>query len=214
MTVLALPLTDEHLPLWPTAPTTGRFYTGRRKENRPESLPSWRLSDTTAETASAVALVLGGLPTLDDGQADLVTRSAVLPVVLDSPAAVSTELRLWGPKGLVHHCDGTLFLSPSDLRGMPCGCPVSAGERSALAKRLQAPQPETTVSFRLAGHPELGRFEFRSPSRLFADSAAEVRSRLVGATGDTICRLALELVTVLVSGGAELSFRAPRLAID
>ncbi|MEV7777723.1 hypothetical protein [Kitasatospora sp. NPDC088351] len=196
-----------------TPPPAGQFHTGRRVGNRPESLPNWRLTDTTEEIAEAVARAFGGVPMTDGALADLITTSPVLPIVLDSADSVTTQFRLWGPKGLIHHCDGERFLSPSDRHGTVCGCPTAPDERAALAKALQAPQPDTTVSFRLAGHRYLGRFEFRSPSRLFADSAAEVRAQLAEAVGETRCELALELITVPATGGIELSFRTPRLTV-
>ena len=141
------------------------------------------------------------------------TGSPAVRVVLDGARSVSIEMRLWGPKGLVHHCDGALLLSPAEVRGAPCGCPGSSEERVALAKVLQAPQPETTVTFRLAEHYGLGRFEFSSPSRMLADEACEVRAQLSGIAGEALCELALELVTVTVAGGIEVSFRKPTLKV-
>ncbi|MFJ5882933.1 hypothetical protein [Kitasatospora cineracea] len=190
----------------------GRFHAGRRIGNRPESLPNWRVSTTTPEIAAAVSHLLGGT-SADDCVDEVVTGSPAVRIVLDGACSVTTEMRLWGPKGVVHHCDGALFLSPAKVRGNPCGCPASSEERAALAKALKAPQPTTTVTFRLAERYGLGRFEFSSPSRMLADEACEIRARLSALTGEVLCELALELVTVTVAGGAEVSFRKPTLKI-
>ncbi|MFJ4680676.1 hypothetical protein [Kitasatospora sp. NPDC088783] len=196
----------------PNDTVVGRFHTGRRTDNRPESLPNWRVSSTTPETAAAVSQLLGGTQA-DDWAQGVVTGSPAVRIVLDGAGSVVTEMRLWGPKGLVHHCDGALFLSPAEVRGAPCGCPSSSEERAALAKMLKAPQPETTVTFRLAGHYGLGRFEFSSPSRMLADETPEIRAQLAGFVGEALCELALELVTVTVAGNVELSFRKPTLKV-
>ncbi|MFJ9775596.1 hypothetical protein ACIRVF_30855 [Kitasatospora sp. NPDC101157] len=196
----------------PSDAVVGRFHTGRRIDNRPESLPNWRVSATTSETAAAISQLLGGA-TADDWTQGVVTGSPAVRVVLDGADSVTTELRLWGPKGLVHHCDGVLFLSPTEVQGTPCGCPESSEERAALAKKLRAPQPATTVVFRLAGRYDLGRFEFSSPSRLLADAAVKTRTQLAGIAGEALCELALELVTVTVGGGVEVSYRKPTLTV-
>ncbi|MEU9129236.1 hypothetical protein AB0D08_14215 [Kitasatospora sp. NPDC048540] len=196
----------------PNDAVVGRFHTGRRTDNRPESLPNWRVSTVTPDTGVAVARLLGGAPA-DDWAQGVVTGSPAVRIVLDGARSVSTEMRLWGPKGLVHHCDGALFLSPTEVRGAPCGCPDSSEERVALAKMLQAPQPETAVTFRLAEDYGLGRFQFSSPSRMIADEAGEIRAQLSGITGEALCELALELVTVTVAGGVEVSFRRPTLKV-
>jgi hypothetical protein len=196
----------------PDSPVVGRFHTGRRIDNRPESLPNWLVSTTTPETAAAVSQLLGGTP-VDDWAQGVVTGSPAVRVILDGARSVATEMRLWGPKGLVHHCDGALFLSPTEVQGDPCGCPSSSEERAALARMLKAPQPTTTVTFRLAEHYDLGRFEFSSPSRLLADEAGDIRAQLSGIAGEALCELALELVTVTVAGGVEVSFRRPTLKV-
>lgn len=197
----------------PDAPPAGRFHMGRRIDNRPESLPHWRVTSPNMETATAVAQLLGGSAIPNDKAVEVLTTAPVVRIVLDGVRSVTTEMRLWGPKGLVHHCDGTLFLSPTDARGNPCGCPSSSEERAKLAKMLKAPQPETTVNFRLAEYYDLGRFGFSSPSRLLADEAPEIRAQLAAITGEALCELALELVTVTVAGGAEVSFRRPTLKV-
>ncbi|MER5638328.1 hypothetical protein ABT095_15370 [Kitasatospora sp. NPDC002227] len=196
----------------PNDAVVGRFHTGRRIDNRPESLPNWRVSTTTPETAAAISQLLGGT-TADDWAQGVVTGSPAVRVVLDGVDSVTTELRLWGPQGLVHHCDGALFLSPTEVQGTPCGCPESSEERAALAKKLRAPQPATTVVFRLAGRYDLGRFEFSSPSRILADAAVTTRAQLAGIAGEALCELALELVTVTVGGGVEVSYRKPTLTV-
>ncbi|GAA1992003.1 hypothetical protein [Kitasatospora viridis] len=194
-------------------PPVGRFHAGRRVDNRPESLPQWRVSSTSSEVAIAVGRLLGGTAAVGDQTAEVLTTSHVVRVILDGPHSISTEMRLWGPKGVLHHCDGARFLTPAKVQGTPCGCPDSAKERVALAKVLRAPQPETTVTFRLADHYSLGWFEFSSPSRMLADEAGDIRTKLSSVVGEALCELSLDLVTVTVAGSADVSFRRPRLNV-
>ncbi|MFF2657671.1 hypothetical protein ACFVUH_09950 [Kitasatospora sp. NPDC058032] len=194
-------------------PPVGQFHSGRRVDNRPESLPCWRVSVPTVDTAAGVAQSLGGSAVPSGENVDVLTTSPTVRIVLDGSRCVVTEMHLWGPRGLVHHCDGVLFLSPTEVRGNPCGCPTSSPERAMLAKKLQAPQPKTTVTFRLADHYGLGRFEFSSPSRMLADESSEIRSQLSRITGEALCELALELVTITVSSGVDVSFRRPALKV-
>ena len=176
-------------------------------------LYEWRVSDLTAESAATVAQLLGGTPVPGDRDVEVLTSSSRVRIVLEGAQSVATEMRLWGPQGLVHHCDGILFLSPSAVEGTPCGCPKSSDERALLAKKLQAPNPVTSVSFRLAECYGIGRFEFSSPSRILADAAPEIRNQLSRISGEALCELALELVTVAVSGGVEVSYRMPTLSV-
>ncbi|GAA3056355.1 hypothetical protein GCM10020229_80150 [Kitasatospora albolonga] len=195
-----------------SAAVAGRFHSGRRVGNCPESLATWRVCGTSGEMTSAVAGLLGGVPQTTGDGTEVVTSSASVRVVLAGAPAVATELRLWGTKGLEHHCDGVLFLSPASRRGTPCGCPASPAGRAELARSLRAPQPDTTVTFRLADAYGLGEFVFSSPSQLLADDTPGIRERLGEIGGETLAELAIELVTVAL-GGVEVSFRKTTLTV-
>ena len=85
----------------------GWFRSGRLAYNRPESLSSWRVITGCSEVASKVAKYLGGQPQGDLGEdcVEVLTETSRVPIFLAGSCAIRLEMKQWGVKEIVHHCD-------------------------------------------------------------------------------------------------------------
>lgn len=195
----------------------GQFHLGRRVDNRPESLATWRVTTSESQVALAVADHFDAAPTESapspDGEIEILTAASAVRVVIAGSPSINADMRLWGRGQLVHHCDGVVFLSPPSTAGSACGCPRAMSDRKALAKSGRGPQPSVTVSFRLAQDPSRGMFRFQSPSWNFATSLPAVRGALDAIGGEALCDLAIQRVDVPIRGGASLAYRMPVLTV-
>ncbi|MFF4531424.1 hypothetical protein ACFY1P_19400 [Streptomyces sp. NPDC001407] len=195
----------------------GYFHCGRLVNNRPQSLPGWRITTGDAEVAKEVARLMGGLPEEWDSSCgdylEVLTSAARTCVIIEGPSALTTEMRLWKRSQLVHHCDGTSLLSPEELQGYPCGCPPTMAERKAAAKAFRGPQPITSLTFRLADAPSLGLFLLRSMSWKLAEDACGALETLGRASGPALAELCLDLVELTTSGGRTVAYRKPGVVV-
>lgn len=193
----------------------GIFRSGRLVDNRPESLPAWRVTTADPLTASKVAQLLGGTPKESEKSnhhaLEILTAADSVPIIVDDPHDITTDMKLWGREGIVHHCDGIHFLSPEKYRGRPCGCPQNPTERFVHAKSGQGPQPSTDILFKLAEQRSLGIFRFHSNSWLLAKSIHEIRSTLPNAKGSIVCELSIETVETTPADGTTMRYRRPVL---
>ncbi|MFG2848524.1 hypothetical protein ACGF12_35995 [Kitasatospora sp. NPDC048296] len=198
------------------AQPVGRLHLGRRVDNRPESLAAWRVTTSQLPVAVAVAdhfeLAHPRTAAATDGEIEVMTRTPTMRIITNAEA-ITTDMRLWGQGRLVHHCNGSTFLSPPTAAGSPCGCPRSMADRRALAKAGRGPHPSVTVDFRLAQLPGLGMFRFQSASWKFAESLPAVRAALDATGGEALCELAIQRVDVPIGGGSHLAYRMPVLTV-
>ncbi|MFD7611005.1 hypothetical protein [Streptomyces sp. NPDC059828] len=185
--------------------TVGRFHSGRQVDDVPEVLSEWRISTGDPVVAQAVAQLFGGEPIETDSRGenfiDVFTDRDSVPIVLDGPKSIYADLKLWNRSKLVHHCDGTRFLSPDEKKGKPCNCPELFAERKQAAKDFIGPSPSITVTFRLADDPELGRFKFQSGSWVMASVLHEYENALSAIDGPALAELTLELVEFTIKKG-------------
>ncbi|MFE9256519.1 hypothetical protein [Streptomyces sp. NPDC006879] len=185
--------------------TVGRFHSGRQVDDVPEALSEWRITTGDPEVAKAVAQLFGGEPIETDSTGenfiDVFTDRETVPVVLDGPDAIYADMKLWNRNKLVHHCDGTVFLSPDERKGKPCHCPELFAERKAAAKDFMGPAPSITITFRLADDPELGKFKFQSGSWVMASVLHEYENDLSAVDGPALAELTLELVEYTIKKG-------------
>ncbi|WP_172385200.1 hypothetical protein [Streptomyces sp. MNP-20] len=183
----------------------GRFHSGRSVDGVPEALDKWRISTGDPVVASAVAQLFGGEPIETDSPSehfiDVFTDRESIPVILDGPDAIYADMKLWNRSKLVHHCDGSAFLSPEEKAGKECGCPELFAERKEAARDLVGPSPSITVTFRLADDPELGIFRFQSGSWTLASVLHEYENALEAVDGPALADLALELVEFTIKKG-------------
>ncbi|WP_234336065.1 hypothetical protein [Streptomyces sp. NRRL S-920] len=188
-----------------TDDTVGRLHSGRSVDGVPEVLTEWRISTGDPVVAQSVAQLFGGEPIETDSTGeffiDVFTDRKSIPVVLDGPDAIYADMKLWNRSKLVHHCDGSVFLSPEEKAGKHCGCPDLFAERKEAAKDLLGPSPSITITFRLADDPELGVFKFQSGSWTLASVLHEYENDLEAVDGPALAELVLELVEYTVKKG-------------
>ncbi|MET9602571.1 hypothetical protein [Streptomyces sp. NPDC006459] len=189
-----------------TDDTVGRFHSGIQGEDgTPEALSEWKISTGDPVVAQAVAQLFGGEAIETERPAenfiDVFTERSSIPVVLDGPDAIYADMKLWNRSKLVHHCDGSEFLSPEEKAGKPCGCPELFAERKQAAKDFIGPAPSITITFRLADDPDLGLFRFQSQSWTLASVLHEYENALEAVAGPALADLSLELVEYVVKKG-------------
>lgn len=196
---------------------TGRFRSGRLNGNRPESLSSWRVTTGDPEVAAALAEHFGGTPeewpTTGEDFLEVTTSTAKVRVIVDGPEALTADMKLWGRQGLIHHCDGVMFLSPEVDAGKLCGCPELLAERKAFAKSGRGPQPSINLVFRLVDDPGLGLFRFQSASWKLAEVLHEIHNALAAVDGPALAELSLELVEFTTKKGQDVSFFKPTVKV-
>ncbi|MBB1251857.1 recombination directionality factor [Streptomyces alkaliterrae] len=188
-----------------TDDTVGRFHSGRQVGGAPEALSEWRISTGDPEVAAAVARLFGGEPVETDATGehciDVLTDRESVPIILEGPEAIYADMKLWNRSKLVHHCDGSVYLSPDDRKGKPCHCPELFAERKAAARDFMGPTPSISLTFRLADDPDLGKFRFQSGSWVMASVLHEYENDLAEIDGPALADLALELVEYTVKKG-------------
>jgi hypothetical protein len=197
--------------------TVGEFRSGCLVRHRPAPLTNWRVTTACKSVAARVAELLGGSAALDrshDGERYAVaTESDSALVLVAGISEVTFRMRQWGLNGVVHECDGSVFMTPDDLFGTPCGCPRLLSERKARAKEGEGPSPSITVTFRHADDPELGVFRFQSASWRLAAAIPGIIERLRAAGRTALCELVLRRVEVTTRGGSSLCYSAPVLNV-
>ncbi|WP_314222973.1 recombination directionality factor [Streptomyces zaehneri] len=157
----------------------GWFRFGRLVDNQPQALSSWRITTQDLSTANSIGQFFGGIPnrwrTNSPDHFEVLTGTPMVRITLNDPHCITPEMKKWGHKGLMHHCDGSQFLSPHQKKGSYCGCPESLCERKERARSYLGPQPSTEVSFKVSDAPSLGYFRMHSVSWRFAESASAIR---------------------------------------
>jgi hypothetical protein len=187
------------------APLVGWFAYTTQRRNRPRTLTTWQLTTTNACIAARVARLLGGHPHQQPaGSIQLVTDTAALPVVLDSPDAIRVQ---WLP-GRGRTCDGR-----SQDNGRSCACPAALVLRRAAAKQGHGCQPSAKIRFRLLADPALGRFAFTSTDWSFVELAAEARTGLHDTGEPTAAWLSLRRTLHALRSGWELAYTRPVLVM-
>ncbi|MFE9338417.1 hypothetical protein [Streptomyces sp. NPDC007025] len=195
----------------------GLFLSGRRGNNRPEPLTKWHLAARDAEIGRKVGEILGGVPERSNSTAShglgVETQCTEILVSLDDANSVRLEMVQWGPSGVIHHCDGSVFLGRTQGRGGACGCPLEIEKRKEKAKCGEGPQPSAEIEFRLAKRPDLGIFLFRSNSWEFFESAKIFDEALAEGWKDVLCRLSIGIVELESGEGISLAYSRPVIEV-
>ncbi|MGW1610810.1 recombination directionality factor [Streptomyces sp. NPDC002285] len=182
----------------------------RRQAARPAGLAP---AHGVAQAAESIASVLGAEPQRrlanSSEQFEVIAEKASLRVVIENPGRLTAQMKLWDSRGLAHHCDGRVFLSPEAGAGHPCGCPPDMAERRARARHGQGPQPVTTLLFRLAGCPGVGSLRVRSSSWRFAETVEGIRAQLTAVGDPALCELAIRTVEFTTQNGRRVCYHKP-----
>ncbi len=139
-----------------------------------QSVENWIFTLADREVASAIAELYGGAPEETNSPKDhyirVFTERPSVPILLSGPEALAQDFKMWANKQLTHHCDGRVYLSPDNRKGRACGCPPTLDEILQNAKDGIGPKPEVRVTFSLMDDEELGTFQLKTGSTVFARS--------------------------------------------
>lgn len=195
----------------------GRFRSGRMVGKRPEALNHWRVTTGDPVVAARVEQLLGGTAeewdTDNEDNLEVLTESAAVRIIVASSDALTSDMRLYGNQGMIHHCDGVEFLSPDEDKGKPCGCPRLLQDRKELAKSGRGPKPSINLVFKLEAAPELGFFRFNSGSWELAKVLHEGVAALDGVEGPAMVTLTIENVSYTTKAGRDVSYNKPVIKV-
>ena len=145
----------------------GRIRTGNQVatgngRKRPAKLETFRLTSASKDLMDAAALVYGGEVVPWESPAgrqwELITKTAVLSIIIPPGQALSQWYELWSGGGCQRRCDGEV----ETLSDQPCLCPADRTERRELANDGQACKPTTRLNVLLPELPDLGMFRLES----------------------------------------------------
>lgn len=174
---------------------------------------TWRLLAASQDVADSVVSALGTVaqpgPESGTKSFEVVVERDVLNVVVEHPNRLTAQMKLWNSRGLAHHCDGRVFLSPASGVGRSCGCPADIAERRERARLGLGPQPVTTLFFRLAAGPGIGVFQFRSSSWRFFEEAEAIHAQLVTIGRPALCDLTVVSVEFTSRTDRRVSYDRP-----
>ncbi|WP_411574094.1 hypothetical protein [Streptomyces fradiae] len=186
---------------------------GRAVGSKLLSQPVWCLLTPSKRVAQNVSRVLDApirsALVHETEQFEVVSKEPGILITVEGPESMTTQMKLWDSRGLVHHCDGRAFLSPASRAGHSCGCPPDMAERKERARLGQGPQPITTLLFRLADSPCADLFRFRSSSWRYAEAVEEVRAQLTSVRGPALCELAVQTVPFTTRNGRLVCYHKP-----
>ena len=189
--------------------TVGTFHSTAPLHGRGRDLDTWHITTDLPDLASKLAEVLGGKITIAAGGFKINTAASSVPILVNGPANLVSDLRQPGPTGLLHHCNGTHHLSPADKHGTLCGCPPLLADRKIRAHNGTGPVPRTTLRFHLASRPHLGAFHFESTSWPLALAIPTLTTQ-----GPTLCHLTIQVSEFTTASGLQLPTSIPAITVD
>lgn len=181
----------------------GRFRSGYQISKRPAALEKWRVTTGDPEVAARIAELFGGEPQEWDAQGEdnleVFTNVDKVKIILNGPGAVRQEMVLWGRTRPIRRCDGVEQHGEGD-EGKPCECPSTLRARIEAADAGKGCEPSTTIIFRLADDPDLGRFRFASGSWSLVKDLHGIEDRIAEFGGPVYAWLALAAVEIETAG--------------
>lgn len=205
----------------------GRFRSGHVVNGRPQSLEAWRVTTGDPAVAETIHDLLGGSApqeweTESEENIEVFTNSSEVVIVVESPDDVRQQMVLRSADGkIVRAGDGETISYPPELAGQPdpnAGKPLA--ELKNLARAGMGAKPETTVTFRLAENPDLGKFRFTSSSWSLAKDMDYFDTLAALAKIDGPARIRLSLVRESFTAktgpraGQTVSFMKPFLKVE
>lgn len=199
----------------------GRFRSGRIEGRTPVALDKWCVTTGDPAVADVVANVLGSdvreWETQGEDNLEVLADASSVQIVPADTSAIASELKLWGPGGVItHHCDGVTFLDDR-RKGKPCGCLELLTDRKAMAKIGRGPKPDVSITFRLLAAPRVGMFRIQSGSWDLARVLEEYLVALDDVAAQQCCSLILETTSFVPRGspmkGMTVSYTKPVLKV-
>jgi hypothetical protein len=184
----------------------GRFLYGTLHRNRPHTLTTWRVTTTSGRTANRIAHLFGGSVQHDPatGLPEVLTTSATVDILLDSPAALSVDWQ--------RTAEATCVGDTQD-HGRPCTCPAILAQRRVAAKQGRGCQPRVEVRLRLRDDPALGMFSFLSEDWSFVELVAAARVALRRMDRPVTARLGINRTLHTLRSGRVLPYTMPVLTL-
>ncbi len=140
----------------------GRIRMGNKRANgAPQKLEVFRITSRDQARLAEIAGVYGGevVPWAErDGEFEVITTTAELPILLLPGQALSQWYEMWSAGGCQRRCDGVTDV----ISDGPCQCPPDAEERGKLAAKGKACKPTTRLSVMLPEIPGLGLWRLES----------------------------------------------------
>ncbi|MFD7415106.1 hypothetical protein [Kitasatospora purpeofusca] len=141
------------------------------------------------------------------------THRTEFPIVLDGPQSLSLGMVMRGRSGM-QICGATHVPEAAALAGVPCGCPLTWGERRALSRAGRGPKPAIAVRFRLVEEPALGNFDLLSSSWALMEDAHVVAPALGTKGSPTTAVLRVDQLAVTTADGVEVIGRRPSIQLS
>lgn len=195
----------------------GRFRSGYQINKRPATLEKWRVTTDDPDVADRIHELFGGQEPQEwdatgDDNVEVFTESKRVKVIVDSPKALRQEMVLWGRSGAIRRCDG-VEQHGEDAQGKGCECPATYQDRKDAAKKGTGCQPSTTLFFKLADDPDLGRFKFTSGSWSLVRDIGDAEDKLKEIDGPALAWLGLEVVEFETREGLKRKFTKPTVEV-
>lgn len=199
----------------------GVWSIGKKGESgEPVSLMTLRFATGDPKTADAIAELYGGavveLPNGGDNFLEVVTDAKSVEGIMKL-ADWHSDMKWFANGKLVHHCDGTHYLSPEERKGTACDCPKFLAERKAKSRDRIGPSPSFELLFRLADDPDLGVMKFKTGSWKLAEVEHEHLHALRQIDGEALVKFENEYVEYVPKKGKmanrTVSFNTPRVRV-
>ncbi|QDH92131.1 unknown function [Streptomyces phage Dubu] len=190
-----------------------QFRSGKMNGRQPVSLRQWRITTPRLQVAEALKELYGGTITeAPNGDYAVDTETNKIEVVVDA-SKIESKLIQWADGLPVHECDGSVFLSPDDDKGNPCGCPRILAERKEKAKQRRGPKPNIVIPITLPQDEELGLGKYTATAWSFAEDLPYTMKALERIDGPALCVLRLEHVEYTTKSGEAREFTKPVLDV-
>ncbi|MGW3724850.1 recombination directionality factor [Streptomyces sp. NPDC000851] len=190
-----------------------QFRSGKMNGRQPVSFRKWRITTPKLEVANALKELYGGtIGEAPNGDYAVDTDTESIEVIVNA-SKIESKLIQWADGLPVHECDGSVFLSPDEDKGKPCGCPKILAERKDKAKQRRGPKPNITIPVRLPQDEDLGLGKYTATAWSFAEDLPYTMQALSKIDGEALCVLRLEHVEYTTQSGEKREFTKPVLDV-
>lgn len=168
----------------------GHLKGGYQENGAPVASETIVMTTDDPTVAARLSEIFGGeVEELDVDRGDdhrVVSESASVDLIVDSPEALSSRFALYGTAGLIFATDGKTILEGEDFQGNGVGDewtgrPPSLEAWKKQAQAGRAPRPDIRLKGKLAALPELGYFSYRTTGWSLVRDLPAIEAQLSGA---------------------------------